>query len=316
MDLQLTPVCRWCGGGPLKPVGSFEPANGISDFCGPSPFKLAACSDCGAWQVNPHPDREAAKRFFQSPDRWKSSRDPDGVLISPIDRAEKRQAEYLTYTRAMVPLLPQSGAIYDVGAGTGLLLSLLDVSNPLVAVEPNPLAARLAEERGLIVINQWAEELAPPKRPLAALILNQTIDHLSRPDIFLLRALNWLAPGGLLLLGNLINPSCLAARIYGPEFRLFHPFHQVYPTPAAVRRVLQPLGFDILDKWRPYFGTPYGSCSKFLAASSTLALKLLRIQPPGPSPAFIGNTVTYLARKTLLTKTVPIKRRTPSSLPC
>jgi SAM-dependent methyltransferase len=237
-------------------------------------------------------------------------------MVNPLDRAEKRKLEYQIYAQAMTAYLPESGAVMDIGAGTGLMLSLLAVPNPKIAVEPNILAAKLAGERGLKVINQWAEDLVAPKKPLAAIILNQTIDHLSRPDLFLFKALNWLAPGGLLLLGNLINPKCLAARIYGPNFRLFHPFHQVYPTPKAVNRVLTPFGFEIIEIWRPYFKTPYGSIPKFLASASAMALRFLRLTPSGPSPAFIGNTVTYLARKTLLYRTISVKNQIPSSLPC
>jgi SAM-dependent methyltransferase len=210
--------------------------------------------------------------------------------------------------------LPESGAVLDVGAGTGLMLSLLDVPNRKIAVEPNPLAAQLAADRGLDVIREWAEDLAPPDKPLAALILNQTLDHLPRPDIFLFKALTWLAPGGLLLLGDLINPRSLAARLFGPDYRLLHPYHQVYPTPGAVRRVLLPLGFEILRLWRPYLGTPYGSWPLLLRATGSLALKALRLHPGGPSPAYPGNVMTFLARKAVVYRHLEVPRE--ASLPC
>jgi hypothetical protein len=194
------------------------------------------------------------------------------------------------------------------------MLSLLDVPNPKLAVEPNPMAARLAAGRGLEVIGEWAEDLGPPKSPLAAVILNQAIDHLPRPALFLLKAASWLAPGGLLLLGNLINPRSLAAMIYGPDHRLFHPFHQVYPTPAAVRHVLEPLGFELVSAWRPYLSTPYGSWPMLAKSTATLALKLLKLRSGGPSPAYPGNTVTCLARKNLLFRS--IKAPEHASLPC
>jgi hypothetical protein len=194
------------------------------------------------------------------------------------------------------------------------MLSLIDAPHRKIAVEPNPLAAQKASERGLDVIREWAEDLPSPEKPLAALILNQTLDHLPRPDIFLFKALTWLAPGGLLLLGNLINPRSLAAIAYGPDHRLYHPFHQVYPTPAAVESVLGPLGFELVSAWRPYFGTPYGSWPDFFRSSASLALKMLKLGRSGPSPPYPGSTVTYLARKTVLYDRLKVPKE--ASLPC
>jgi SAM-dependent methyltransferase len=200
----------------------------------------------------------------------------------------------------MSALLPDSGALMDIGAGDGLMLSLINDPRDKVAIEPNALAAKAATARGLSVVQDWAETLPPPPRPLACLIMIQALDHLPRPDTFLSQAIHWLAPGGLLLLGGLINPACLMARIYGPSFRLFHPFHQVYPTPAAVDSALAPFGFELVAIWRPYFQTVHGSVSKFIKTCGLMALKCLKIAPDGPSKAFPGNTVTYLYRKRVL----------------
>ena len=271
-----------------------------------SVWPLQACSECGSWQVNPYPGPEASKRFFKSPDRWLSSRDPEKKIVSPIERAESRKSEYATYAAAMTAMMPESGTILDVGAGTGLMLSLIGVHNRKIAVEPNALAAQKAAERGLTVLREWAEDLPTPEKPLAAIILNQTLDHLPRPDIFLFKAMTWLSPGGLLLLGGLINPSCLASKLFGRDFRLLHPYHQVYPTPSAVKKVLATMGFELLSVWRPYFGTPYGSIPRFFQASASMALKLMRVHPGGPSPAYPGNTVTYLARKIVLYRTIKV----------
>jgi SAM-dependent methyltransferase len=343
VELELSPACRWCGGGPLSdrlefpadlaaaappapPSARLAAAAAVAVVSGraggpgvaggadpPRLWRLQRCGACGAWQVNPHPGREAAKKFFQSPERWLTGRDPGRALVSPVERAETRRREYAVYAAAMSRLMPGHGAVLDVGAGTGLMLSLLDVPNPKLAVEPNPMAARLAARRGLDVVGIWAEDLGPPKAPLAAVIFNQSLDHLARPDLLLMKAASWLAPGGLLLLGNLINPGSLAARIYGPDHRLFHPLHQVYPTPAAVRFVLEPLGFELVSSWRPYLGTPYGSWPLLAKSTASLALKLLKIAS-GPSPAYPGSTVTYLARKNLLFRFVKAPER--ASLPC
>jgi SAM-dependent methyltransferase len=281
---------------------------------GGGPFFLHACQACGAWQLNPHPGPEASRRFFASHDRWLVGLDPDQRPVNPLERAEGRLSEYRQYAGTIMALLPETGAVMDVGAGTGLMLSLIDDGRTRLAVEPNAMASRAAAERGLTVIQEWAEALGPPERPLAALIMNQSLDHLPRPDLFLAQAVHWLAPGGLLLLGGLINPACLSARVHGPSFRLFHPFHQVYPTPAAVRRVLAPFGLELVAVWRPYFQTPHGSAGKFLRACGLMALRCLGLAHGGTSGAFPGNTVSYLFRRKVLFHSLKIEAPATSSL--
>jgi SAM-dependent methyltransferase len=280
---------------------------------GRGPFELQACAECGTWQVNPHPGLAVIRRFFEDPRRWAPALDPNSRPVDPLRRAEERLGEYRRYAAALKAQLPERGLILDVGAGTGLMLSLLDgVPNPRLAVEPNPAAAAEAARRGLQVSGQWAEELRPPFGALAALIMNQSLDHLVRPDLFLGRALHWLAPGGLVLLSGLINPRSLAARVYGPSHRLFHPFHQVYPPPTAVRRLLAPWGLELTAVWKPYFGTPYGSWRQLLSASAAMTVRLLRPGAAGPSPAFPGSCAAYLARKTLLTRSLTFPDPNPT----
>jgi SAM-dependent methyltransferase len=240
--------------------------------------------------------------------------DPEKKIVNPIERSESHRDEYAEYAKTINALLPDSGAIMDVGAGTGLMLSLIEDSRTKLAVEPNIMAARAAAARGHEVIQDWAESLSPPKKPLACLIMNQTLDHLPRPDQFLSQAIHWLAPGGMLLLGGLINPGCLTAKVYGPAFRLFHPFHQVYPTPSAVDKVLTPFGFELVAVWRPYFQTPHGSVGKFLKTCGFMALRCLKLGQDGPSKAFPGNTVTYLYRKRVLYHCLKVDAPATSSL--
>ncbi|MDR0622412.1 MAG: class I SAM-dependent methyltransferase [Deltaproteobacteria bacterium] len=311
--MRLTPICRWCGGGPLAPTLSFTTPTPVPEF-GSGPFHLHTCQACGSWQLNPHPGPEASQRFFASPDRWLVGIDPEKKIVNPIERSESHRDEYAEYAKTINALLPDSGAIMDVGAGTGLMLSLIEDSRTKLAVEPNIMAARAAAARGHEVIQDWAESLSPPKKPLACLIMNQTLDHLPRPDQFLSQAIHWLAPGGMLLLGGLINPGCLTAKVYGPAFRLFHPFHQVYPTPSAVDKVLTPFGFELVAVWRPYFQTPHGSVGKFLKTCGFMALRCLKLGQDGPSKAFPGNTVTYLYRKRVLYHCLKVDAPATSSL--
>jgi SAM-dependent methyltransferase len=204
--------------------------------------------------------------------------------------------------------LPDYGTILDVGAGTGLMLSLFPKKYRRLALEPNPLAAQKARERDeeLIVIEDFIEDLNTLTDPLILVICNQSLDHLASPHLAIGKLLNWLTPGGLALLTGLINPHSLAAKVTGPNFRLWHPFHQIYPPRQAVVDKLSSYGLDTLGIWRPYFNTPYGSMGALLKGAFILAHAwLTKGTKKIPSPPWPGNTISYLARKNLLVK--PLK---------
>ena len=83
MVMRLTPICRWCGEGPLAPTLTFMTPTPVQEF-GSGPFHLHTCQACGSWQLNPHPGPEASQRFFASPDRWLAGLDPEKKAVNPI----------------------------------------------------------------------------------------------------------------------------------------------------------------------------------------------------------------------------------------
>jgi SAM-dependent methyltransferase len=292
-------VCRWCGKGPLSFKFNFKASLYGGENEPKSNHVMEWCLHCGSFQVNPHPAFEVLKEYFIRRELIeKPGIDPDGNKVLPLQRANSRLPEYQAYVKAILPRLKDKGSILDIGAGTGLMLSLFPDKYKRIALEPNPAAASFARKRGLIVSEIFAEELESPPEPLILVIFNQSLDHFTRPDLILGKALNWLVPGGLVLISGLINPRSIAARITGPMFRLWHPFHQVYPPFEATLNKLVCHGFEILSVWKPYFKTPYGSVPALAKGAFQLAKAFMfKSKNTRPSPPWPGNTISYLALK-------------------
>jgi SAM-dependent methyltransferase len=153
-------------------------------------------------------------------------------LATPLLRAFDRQR--LALLRA-----PAGARILDAGAGRGRFVATAAAAGyEASGIEPSPrgpVDARIAR----VTI----EEARFPASSFDAVTLWHVLEHLDDPGAALRRIADWLAPGGLLLVG-VPNIASWQARAGGERwYHLDAPRHRVHFTPAGLGELLEASGF-------------------------------------------------------------------------
>jgi SAM-dependent methyltransferase len=141
--------------------------------------------------------------------------------------------------------LPAGASIVDVGCGDGRFLAVLAQKGfRVVGIEPDADRAAAAADRGLIVAAKRIEDAVLPPGSLDAVFLWHSLEHLEQPTRALVRAHEWLRPGGRLVVA-VPNLDSVQARIGGD--RWFHqdvPRHRSHFTPSGLLALLERTGFE------------------------------------------------------------------------
>ena len=182
------------------------------------------CTACGAFTTDPWPSDDELERAYGSWYRPESGRF-GGIGDALLRRTRGRLAHRLDQ-------IAPSGAILDVGSGDGALLDAL-ASRGREAVGTER-ASRREDVR--------AAEITELDRSqsFAAVVFWHSLEHLREPGAAIDRAVQLLAPGGMLVVA-VPNAASLQARLFGDRWlALDLPRHLVHlPLPTLAGRLRQ-----------------------------------------------------------------------------
>jgi 2-polyprenyl-3-methyl-5-hydroxy-6-metoxy-1,4-benzoquinol methylase len=147
---------------------------------------------------------------------------------------------------ATIDRIAVKGRVLDVGAGQGENVEyLVRHGFEAVGLEPNPLAARVCEEKGLPVVCGTLDSVSLEPETFDTVILSQVIEHLVDPGRSLDLVHRLLRPGGTVAIFT-PNPHGSQARLFGRDWAHWHvPYHVYLYGPIHLRRLLNQSQFVV-----------------------------------------------------------------------
>ena len=150
------------------------------------------------------------------------------------------------YTRKAIP----SGRLLDVGCGDGRLLALAAPYYDCTGLEPSPIGAARARDKGFRVLETTLEETRIEPHSFDVITMDSVIEHVRHPLSVLKRANRILKPGGIIALKT--------NKFEGPAYRLHgrgwcgfrHGYHTFLFTGATLGLTLERAGFEVLKRPR------------------------------------------------------------------
>jgi len=207
-------------------------------------WDLSRCSSCTHVFANPRPNSEYILSLYSQ-------------IEDPLyeDEAAGRAQNFKRILCHLEKIRPQRGYLFDVGAATGILLSLARERGwEPDGVEPSAWAAQVAEKKyGLSLHRGDFTEIETPLDHYAAMTMVDIIEHLTHPDAALKKAHAMLSQEGILCL---VTPDIqsLAARLFRNKWWHFRPAHLSFYSRQSLRTLLERNGFEVV-KVRKYSWT-------------------------------------------------------------
>ena len=201
---------------------------------------IYSCTGCGLAFVHPVPDPAGV----YTPDYFAGAARGFGYVNYDNDKAPMAPT-LRKYLRAIAPLAPRHATLLDVGAATGVFISLAQQHGfDARGVEISDYAAQQARDKGLAVATGTLADL-PASERFDVITMLDVIEHVPDPRRDMALAHERLQDRGVLAISTL-DAGSLYARLMGRRWnQIVPPEHLYYFNRAALRLLLDEAGFDV-----------------------------------------------------------------------
>jgi len=268
---------------------------------GPRTTELVQCTDCGLVVEDSRPPKAEINAFYANEKLWTESIDAEGKPRSYVNEFNAKRPLFLDLVRRM-ETFKNEGYLLDVGAGPGLLESVLDdLYWEYRAIELSPYAVEFGRKQLGIEVEQGRfEAMDLPHKHFDVVMMKYMLDHTETPFAALQKARTVIADDGILCLADLINVDSIAAKIFKDGHRLFHPMHFTYFSPKTITEWLARAGFKVVRIDYPFLYTPYFNLSDIMTFAGRVVKKSMNLSgsktdPRVYSTAFYGSMMDVWA---------------------
>ncbi|MFH0865377.1 MAG: class I SAM-dependent methyltransferase [Bacteroidota bacterium] len=220
-------------------------------------FFLKKCKNCGLVFVNPRPEIQNLKNYYESPDYISHSGSEKGI----VNKIYKRIRQ-ITHNKKykLVNSFSTEKNILDIGSGSGELLSLFKKNNwETLGMEPNSEARKFSiKQYGIEVIDEKEIDKIP-YHSFGAITLWHVLEHVPELNKRVQEMKKILSQDGFLFIAVPHHES-YDAEYYKKFWAAYDvPRHLYHFTPNTLGRLLQNHGFEIVKTIPMKFDSYYVS---------------------------------------------------------
>lgn len=194
-------------------------------------YYIYECSNCSlAWTIGEI-----------KPDYKNYHRDPD------YGRYEARFRNiFLKRYKIIEKYKPEPGRVIEVGASTGILLSLFKERGwEAWGIEPSS-SSKLAKKRSLKILKTIFEKANVPNSYFDVVILNHTLEHMDKPLEMLVKVKKILKKDGILFV-DVPNFGGLSSRVSKQYWKLLLPEeHKYHFTQKSLSYIFKKAGLEVI----------------------------------------------------------------------
>lgn len=232
--------CNFCGGKDLKVLANKDQSGLNVNTC--------ICLKCGLMFVNPRMKPEWYQKYYE--EEYRNQRSLQKGSYVEDESNEEVFSKRIKFGRVMAERIKphiKDGLTIDVGSSTGgVLLGFKSVvpNLKLLGIEPSPVEAEYANNKGVETIVSMFETLDREIPKASNILSTRNLNHLLDPRKFLIWSYNQLETDGRLILA-IINFRTSAYK-RGSIERAAQIDHVYMYTPETIKAFIESAGFDIV----------------------------------------------------------------------
>ncbi len=233
-------------------------------------YKYVECQQCGLVYMNPRPGLELLNSMYATyHQRNGKGADAWDVLM---------KHNFKQVALMLNKQFPAGGKMLDIGCGYGHFLRIMQKQGwKTEGIDPSPNTVAHALDAGLAVTQTTVDEVSFPNSSFQAVTMFYVLEHLTEPLITLKKILEFLMPGGLLVMRvPHTTPIVRLLSVFGIRNNLYDaPFHLYDFSPSAMTMLIKKAGFESVKIIPGEPTVPYSDIEKVISLSSGYIAKLL-----------------------------------------